>query len=77
MPTCDSDLRRVPPDDEHFRTMAEGWHVAKWLWNVWPRVTHALDSITPTSAFAYFIALVWCLAVSKAFAFFKRARQHV
>ena len=56
-------------------TMAEGWHVAEWLWNVWPRVTHALDSITPTSAFAYFIALVWCLAVSRAFAFFKQATR--
>lgn len=61
------------------RQMAEaGQAVAEWLWNVWPRVTHALDSITPTSAFAYFIALVWCLAVSRAFTFFKRAkRRHV
>ena len=54
--------------------------LAEWLWNVWPRVTHALDSITPSSLFAYVIAFVWCLAVSKAFAFFKKARrvkQHV
>ena len=54
--------------------------LAEWLWNVWPRVTYALDSITPSSLFAYVIAFVWCLAVSKAFAFFKKARrvrQHV
>ena len=76
---CPRPVVVLTPTPRHDRaalgTMAEGWHVAEWLWNVWPRVTHALDSITPTSAFAYFIALVWCLAVSRAFAFFKQATR--
>ena len=60
-------------DEREFRR--GGMALAEWLWNVWPRVTHAVDSITPSSLFAYVIAFVWCLAVSKAFAFFKKARR--
>ena len=68
------------PMSERSPTWRSRMALAEWLWNVWPRVTYALDSITPSSLFAYVIAFVWCLAVSKAFAFFKKARrvrQHV
>ena len=76
----DRSPRQRDATHERARVRRGGMALAEWLWNVWPRVTHALDSITPSSLFAYVIAFVWCLAVSKAFAFFKKARrvrQHV